>query len=79
MRKKERLVGRAEEKRRGKAGKRGRVKAAYSGHQLGSRHDQTQHYRGDEEKQTHNVIATERHHHHSATSQTYTTILSFPH
>lgn len=55
MRKKERLVGRAEEESRGgyedEGG--GGVKAAYSGHQPGSRHDQTRHYGGDEEKQTH--------------------------
>lgn len=36
----------------------GGVKAAYSGHQLGSRRDQTQHYRGDEEKQTHTTQPT---------------------
>lgn len=33
----------------------GGVKAAYGGHQPGSRHDQTRHYGGDEEKQTHSA------------------------
>lgn len=33
----------------------GGVKAAYGGHQPGSRHHQTRHYGGDEEKQTHSA------------------------